>query len=207
MVEYRGYMGEKRDMFEGLGCDEEIANLGELHIPFNPSPEYARDERSARDWFHDDYVITPLSQSTQACKLRAEKDQRRYAAQFKIDAVEKDLTKCVGGDLNDVIDLSVDILRKPENVDVNDISIDIETVKVAEEPSKILPIGMKMRALSLHRLPLKERMKDQTISYVDLLRPNRLKKWSLDKVGMMKLKLTEWNGTLDYTWFVHVCDL
>ena len=42
-------MGEKIYMFEGLGCDEEIENLGEPHIPFNQSPERERDERSDRD--------------------------------------------------------------------------------------------------------------------------------------------------------------
>jgi hypothetical protein len=59
-------MGEERDMFEGLGCDEEIDNLGEPHIPFNPSPEHERDERSARDRFLDDYVMYRFSQSIQA---------------------------------------------------------------------------------------------------------------------------------------------
>ena len=57
--------------------------------------------------------MTPFSQSTQAWKLRAEEDQRRYAAKFEIDAVKKNLTKSVGGDPNDVVDLSADILRKP----------------------------------------------------------------------------------------------
>ena len=37
---------------------------------------------------------------------------------FEIDAVENDNTKCVGGDLNDLIDLYADILRKPGDVDV-----------------------------------------------------------------------------------------
>ena len=32
----------------------------------------------------------------------------------------------------------------------------------------------RMKRLSPHRLPLKERMKDQTFSYVDLLRPDPL---------------------------------
>ena len=167
-------MGEKRDMFEGLGCDEEIENLGEPHIPFNPSPERERDERSARDRFRDDYVMTPFSQSTQAWKLRAEEDQRRYAVKFEIDAVEKDLTKSVGGDPNNVVDLSADILRKPGDVNVEDNSIDIEEVKVAGESSRTLPFRKKRRGLSPHRLPLKERMKDRTISYVDLLRPDPL---------------------------------
>jgi len=100
--------------------------------------------------------------------MRAEEDRRRYA--------ENDLTKYVGGDPNDMIDLSMDILRKPEVVDVEDNSIDIEKVKVAGKSSKTLPIRKKMRGLSSHRLRLKERMKDRTISYVDLLRPNPLPK-------------------------------
>jgi len=57
-------MEEKRDMFEGLECDGKIENLGESHIPFNPSPERERDERSVRDRFYDDYVMTLFSQST-----------------------------------------------------------------------------------------------------------------------------------------------
>jgi hypothetical protein len=59
-------MGEKRDMFEGLGCDGEIENLGDPFILVNLSPERERYERSAIDRFHDDYIITPFSQSTQA---------------------------------------------------------------------------------------------------------------------------------------------
>jgi len=77
-------MGVMRDMFKGLGCDEEIANLDESYIPFNPSPERERDERSVRDRFHDDYVMTSFSQSIQAWKLRAEEDQRRCTAKFEI---------------------------------------------------------------------------------------------------------------------------
>jgi hypothetical protein len=67
-------MEETRDMFEGLGYDDEIANLGEPHVPFNPSPDRERNERSAIERFRDDYVITPFSQSTQAWEIRAEKD-------------------------------------------------------------------------------------------------------------------------------------
>ena len=129
-------MAEKRYMFEGLGCDEEIENLEEPHIPLNPSPKRERDERSARDRFCDDYVMISFSQSTQAWKLRAEKDQRQYAVKFEIDAVEKDLTKSVGGDSNDVVDLSADILRKPGDVDVDDNSINIEEVKVTGKSSR-----------------------------------------------------------------------
>ena len=166
--------GKEKDMCEGLGWDEEIDNLGDPHIPFNPTPKRERYERSAIERFRDDYVMTPFSQSTQAWKLRAEEDQRRYANKFEIDAVEKDLTKCVGGDPNDVVDLDGDILKKPGDVDVEDNSFDIEKIKVAGESSKTLFFRKKMRGLSPHRLPLKEQMKDRTISYVDLLRPNLL---------------------------------
>ena len=168
--------GKERDMCEGLGWDEEIDNLGDPPIPFNPTPNHDRDERSAIERFRDDYVITPFSQSTQAWRMRAAEDQRRYADNFEIDAVEKDNTQYVDGDLNDLIDLCADVLEKPGNVDVEETSIDIEIVKVAGESSKTLPIRKKMRGLSPHRLPLKERMKDRTISYVDLLRPNPLPK-------------------------------
>ena len=59
-------------------------------------------------------------------------------------------------------------------MDVEDNSIDIEEVKVAEESSRTLHVLKKRRGLSPHRLPLKERMKDRTISYVNLLRPDLL---------------------------------
>jgi hypothetical protein len=152
-------MGEKRDMFEGLGYDGEIENFGDPFIPVNPSSERERDESSDIDRFCDDYDITPFSQSTQAWRMRAEKDRRRYE--------EKNLTKNVGEDLIGVVDLSADIWLKPEDVDDN--SIDIKEVKVAGESSKTLSFRKKMRGLSPHRLPLKERKKDRTISYVDLL--------------------------------------
>ena len=38
-------MGETRDMFWNLGYDDEIVNLGEPHVPFNPSSERERDEK------------------------------------------------------------------------------------------------------------------------------------------------------------------
>ena len=106
--------------------------------------------------------------------MRAEEDQQRYANKFLIDAVKKDLTKCVGGDPNDVVNLGGDILRKPGDVDVEDNSFDIEKIKVAGESSKPLSFRKKIRGLLPHRIPLKDRMKDRTISYVDLLRPNPL---------------------------------
>ena len=153
-------MEEGKNIFEDLGWDEEIENLEDPHIPFIASPERERNERSARDQFRDEYVMTPFSKCIQAWKLRAEEDQRRYADKFEIDAVKKNLTKCVGGDPNDVVDLSADILKKPEDVDVEDNSTDIEEVKVVGESSRTLSFRKKMRGLSPHRLPLKKRMID-----------------------------------------------
>ena len=107
-------MGKEIAMFEGLDYDEEIHNLDDPHIPFNPTPERERDERSARDRFPNDYVMTPFSQSTQAWRMRAEEDRRRNEDNFEINAVEKDHTQIVGGDLNDLIDLCADkIWRSP----------------------------------------------------------------------------------------------
>ena len=42
----------------------------------------------------------------------------------------------MGGDPNDVVDLSADILRKLGDVDMEDNLIDIEEIKVAGESSK-----------------------------------------------------------------------
>ena len=52
-------MKNERDMFEGLEWDEEIHNLGDPHIPFNPTSVRERDERNARDRFCDKYVMIP----------------------------------------------------------------------------------------------------------------------------------------------------
>ena len=40
--------------------------------------------------------------------------------------------------------------------------------------TKALSFSKRMKRLLLYRFPLKERMKDRTISYVDLLRPDPL---------------------------------
>ena len=42
------------------------------------------------------------------------------------------------------------------------------------EATKVLSFCERMKRLYLHRLPLKARMKDQIISYVDLLCPDPL---------------------------------
>jgi hypothetical protein len=46
-----------------------------------------------------------------------------------------------------------------------------EEVKVEGESSKSISFRERMRALPLHHLPLKDRKRDKTISYMDLLRP------------------------------------
>ena len=167
-------MGEEKDIFEGLGWDKEIVSLGDPRVPFNPSPER---ERSAAKRYRDDYEMTPFSQSTQAWKWRVEEEERqRYVDKFKMkaDMVEKDSTNCLDRDANDAIDLSADILWKINEVDGEDNSIDVEEVEIAMESSKTLSFREKMKTLSLHCLPLKERMKDRTISYIDLLRSDPL---------------------------------
>jgi hypothetical protein len=53
-----------------------------------------------------------------------------------------------------------------------DKSIDTEQeVKVVGESSRSLSFRERMKGLSPHRRPLKDRMRDKTVSYVDLLRP------------------------------------
>jgi hypothetical protein len=60
----------------------------------------------------------------------------------------------------------------------NDVDLDEDKsneteqeVKVEGESSKSLSFRERMRGLSPHRRPLKDRMRDKTISYMDLLRP------------------------------------
>jgi hypothetical protein len=55
--------GDERDMFDELGWEKEIRSLGDLHIPFNPSPEF---EFVAGNRRGDDYELITFSQSTQA---------------------------------------------------------------------------------------------------------------------------------------------
>ena len=56
-------MEEKRDTFAGVGWDKEIRNLGDPHVPFNPSPK--RDIGVAKR-YSDDYEENTFPQSTQA---------------------------------------------------------------------------------------------------------------------------------------------
>ena len=77
--------------------------------------------------------------------------------------------------MQDVIDLSSDIPWTIINMDDDKESNDVEQgTEPMAELIEVLSFRERMKRLSLHWLPLKERMKDQTISYVDLLRPNPL---------------------------------
>ena len=59
-------------------------------------------------------------------------------------------------------------------MDSGEYLMDMEEVNIAMESSKTLSFHERMKILSQHCLPLKERMKDQMISYIDLLRPDPL---------------------------------
>ena len=60
-------MGDERDMFAGLGWEKEIRSLRDLHIPFNPSPEF---EFVAENRSSNDYKLTSFLQSTQSWRWR-----------------------------------------------------------------------------------------------------------------------------------------
>ena len=73
----------------------------------------------------------------------------------------------------DAIDLSTDIPRTITKMDNEEESNDVEQgVEPMAELTKIFSFCERMKRLSRHWLPLKERMKDQTIIYVILLCPN-----------------------------------
>ena len=103
--------------------------------------------------------MTPFSQSTQAWKWRVEEEERqRYTDKLKRE---------------DVVEREEDAVEEREEVEDEDNTVDEEEeVNEAVDSSKPLSFCESMRGLSPHPLPLRERMKDRTISYVDLLRPN-----------------------------------
>jgi hypothetical protein len=140
-------MGEKRDMFAGLGWEKEIKSLGDPHIPFNSSSEFEFRHGNAG---HDDYELTPFLQSTQAWRWRVQEEQKQYEKKEKIreDVSEKD------------VDLDEDKSHETE-----------KEVKEGGESSKSLSLRQRMRALPPHHLSLKDRIRDKPISYRDLLRP------------------------------------
>ena len=68
-------MGENIDMFVGLGWENEIRSLEDLHIPFNSSPEF---EFRAGNWGSDDYELIPFSQYTEAWRWRVHEEQKQH---------------------------------------------------------------------------------------------------------------------------------
>lgn len=77
-----------------------------------------------------------------------------------MDVLEKVARSCMVSEANDVVNLS------------DDKSIDVEEeVKVVGESSRSLPLCKRLNILSPHHCPLKNRMKDKTVWYVDLLLP------------------------------------
>ena len=151
-------MGDERDMFVGLGWEKETRSLGDPHVPFNPSSEH---NIGARNQHSDDYELTPFLQSTQAWRWRMQEEQKRYAKKDKRrgDVQEKEETRCMNSEANDAANLN------------EDKAIDTEQeVKMGGECSRSLSFPDRMRGLSPHRRPLKDRMRDKTVSYVDLLR-------------------------------------
>ena len=83
--------------------------LADPHTPFNPWPE--RGVSGAKR-FHDDYKITPFSQSTQAWKSRLkEEDRQRHVKRIKMrqEKVQKRSEAIVQCEMFDAVDLSSDI--------------------------------------------------------------------------------------------------
>ena len=100
-------MGDERDMFVGLGWEEEIRSLGDSHVPFNPSP---RHDIGAKNQYSDDYERTPFSQSTQAWRWRMQEEHKQYTKNDKrrADVLEKDARRCMNSEANDADDLNED---------------------------------------------------------------------------------------------------
>jgi hypothetical protein len=73
----------------------------------------------------------------------------------------------------------------------------------SEKSSRILPFRKKMRGLSLYRLLLKERINHQTISYVDLLRPDPLlprmdHRWKSRASTRLAWRKSSWRNEVEY---------
>ena len=107
-----------------------------------------------------------------------EEEQQQYAERLRMraDRVQEQMESTIlGCKVEDVIDLSADIVWTQIETDSEEESNgEYEEVKDVADPSRALSFREKMKRLSPHRLPLKERIKDRTISYVDLLRPDPL---------------------------------
>ena len=132
-------------MFVGLGWEKEIRSLGDPHVPFNPLSEH---DIGATNQYSDDYELTPYLQSIQARRWKMQEEQKQYAKNDKRQAnmQEKDETKCMNNEANDTTDLNED---KSINTE--------QEIKVVGESSRSLSFRDRMRGLSPHRRPLKDR--------------------------------------------------
>ena len=94
---------------------------------------------------------------------------------MRLEKVQKRSEAIVECEMFDAVDLSLDIPWTLTKTDDDEESNDVEQgTKSMAELTKDLSFHERMKRLSPHRLPLKERMKDQTISYIDLLCPDPL---------------------------------
>jgi len=140
-------MGDKIDMFVGLGWEKEIRNLEDPHVLFTPSPEH---DKGVENQCSDDYELTPFLQSTQTWRWRMQEEQKQYIKNEKKQA--------------DVPEMDADLDA--------DKSIKMEEVlKMVGVYSKPLSFHKRVTGLSPHRHTLKDRMRDKTVSYIDLLQP------------------------------------
>jgi hypothetical protein len=63
------------------------------------------------------------------------------------------------------------VSQKDADLDEDKSNETEEEVKVERESSKSISFRKRMKALPPHHLPLKDRKRDKTVSYMDLLRP------------------------------------
>ena len=147
-------------MFFGLGWEKEIKSLKDFDVHFIPSSDY---DIRAGNQCSDNYDPTPFSQSTQAWRLRKQEEQKQYAKNITWRAYvqEKDVTINMNSESNVDDDLNVDNLMNTD-----------KRFKVVGDSLRPLLFRERMRKLSPHCVPLKERMRDKTVSYVDLFQPD-----------------------------------
>ena len=106
-----------------------------------------------------------------------EDDRQQYVERVKMrpEKVQKRSEATVECEMFDAIDLSTNIPWTITEMDDEEESKDVEQrTKPMAELTKALSFLERMKRLSPHRLPLKERMMDRTINYVDLLHPSPL---------------------------------
>ena len=119
-----------------------------------------------------------------------EEERQQYAERVMMQAnqVLEHLEDTIEYKVDNVIGLSANIAKTPIEMDGEEESNDEEQeVKVVAEPLRTLLFCEKIKKLFSHCLPLKEHMKDRTISYVDPL-PPRLDEYQVPR-GCRRLVL------------------